>query len=361
MTRSFLALMRVDPGFRPENLLAVNFTISTDRHPDYAGFYQRVIETVRSLPGVVSAGAVKDAPFRGEGERWGFRTPGMVLPAGQDPPNATVLHVSDGYFRTIGTPVLDGREFTPQDRGDAPFVVVVNDALARQHFPDGSAVGSSLLFDDEVIPIVGVVGDIRQSAIAEPGQPTIYINNQQNSRVKVTLVTRTSGEPLTMAGAVQAAIRSLDPDQTITSVFTYDDLVSEALARPRLLTVLLAAFGVLGLALGALGIYGVQAYLVSQRRREIGVRMALGAQPGAVLRMVVARGMLLAGVGIAIGLVSALAVTRYLRSVLYGVAPSDPLTFAAVAIALFGIATLASWLPARRAAAVDPVVALHTD
>jgi predicted permease len=285
----------------------------------------------------------------------------MVLPAGQDPPNATVLHVSDGYFRTIGTPVLDGREFTPQDRGDAPFVVVVNDALARQHFPDGSAVGSSLLFDDEVIPIVGVVGDIRQSAIAEPGQPTIYIDNQQNSRVKVTLVTRTSGEPLTMAGAVQAAIRSLDPDQTITSVFTYDDLVSEALARPRLLTVLLAAFGVLGLALGALGIYGVQAYLVSQRRREIGVRMALGAQPGAVLRMVVARGMLLAGVGIAIGLASALAVTRYLRSVLYGVAPSDPLTFAAVAIALFGIATLASWLPARRAAAVDPVVALHTD
>lgn len=363
MTRSFRALMRVDPGFRPENLLAVNFTISPQRrsYAEFATYYARAIEAVRALPGVLSAGAVKDAPLRGEGERWSFRTPGMALGPGQDPPNATVLHVSDGYFHTIGTPILGGREFTPQDRADAPFVVVVNDALARRFFPDRSAVGSHLMIGDQAVPVVGVVGDIRQSAIAEPGRPTIYIHNQQNTRIKVTLVARTRDEPLAMAKPIQDAIRSLDPDQTFTSVFTYEDLVSEGLARPRLITVLLASFGLLGLALGALGIYGVQAYLVNQRRREIGVRMALGARPHAVLRMVVARGMLLSVAGIAIGLASAFAVTRYLRSVLYGVAPSDPVTFAAVALALFAIATLASWLPARRAAAIDPVVALYTE
>jgi predicted permease len=363
MTRSFLALMRVDPGFRAEQLLAINFTINTVRHPDgqHRIFYQRVIETVRELPGVVSAGAVKDAPFRGEGERWSFRTPGMVVPAGEDPPNAMVLHVSDGYFRTIGTPILDGREFAPRDRADAPFAIVVNEALARQYFPGESAVGRPLRIGEQEVPIVGVVGDIRQSAIAEPGTPTIYVDNQQNTRVKVTLVVRTRGEPLALAEPVEAAIRTLDPDQTITSVFTYEDIVSEALARPRLLTVLLAAFGVLGLVLGALGIYGVQAYLVGQRQREIGVRMALGARPRAVLGMVVARGLTLSVAGIAIGLAGAFALTRYLRAVLFGIAPTDPLTFAAVGAVLLAVGLFASWLPARRAAGVDPITALRAD
>jgi predicted permease len=363
MARSFVALTRVDAGFRPDNLLAVNFTINTDRHPlgQYAAFYQEVIEEVRRVPGVVSAGAVKDAPFRGEGERWSYRTPGMAVPAGQDPPTAMILHVSDGYFRTIGTPLVAGREFTPADRADAPFVVVVNEALAKRAYPNEAAVGRPLMLDGDEVPIVGVVADIRQSAIAEAGTPTIYVDNQQNARIKVTLVARTREDPLTMAGAVQAAIHALDPEQTITSVFTYDDLVYEALARPRLLAVLLAAFGLLGLVLGALGIYGVQAYLVSQRQREIGVRMALGARPRAVLGMVVGRGMALAGMGIAIGLVAAFAAARYLRAVLFGIAPSDPLTFAAVAVVLFAVAVFASWLPARRAAAVDPVEALRSD
>jgi putative ABC transport system permease protein len=362
MTRSFVELLHVDPGFRPDHLLAANFTINTARHGDgYALYYQQVLDKVRTVPGVLAAGAVKDAPFRGTGERWGFRTPGMVVPAGEEGPSATVLHVSDGYFSTIGARIVSGREFTAQDRADAQHVVLVNEALAKRYYPGEDAAGRTILLDSDPIPIVGVVGDIRQSAMEEPGTPTIYVDNVQNMRVKVTLVVRTAGDPLVMAQTLREAIWSVDPDQTITSMFTYDDLVSEAVARPRLLTVLLAAFGILGLALGALGIYGVLSYLVSRRQREIGVRIALGARAGEVERMVVGRGLVLGGVGVALGLMGAFALTRYIQGVLFGVAATDPATFAGTVVVLLGAATLASWLPARRAAGVDPVAALRVD
>jgi predicted permease len=363
MTRSFIQLLNVDPGFQAERLLAVNFTISTTRNPSprHAQMYAQLVENVRQIPGVVSAGAVKDAPFQGEGERWQFRTPQMVLSPGQDEPAATIMHVSDGYFHTIGARILDGREFEPTDRRDGPMVIVVNEALARQYFSGQQAAGQTLTLDGDAVPIVGVVGDIRQSAMEEPGVPTIYVNNVQNTRVKVTLVTRTQGDPLAMVAPVRDAVRALDPDQTITSIFTYDDIVSEAVAQPRLLTVLLVSFGALGLILGALGIYGVLAFTVSQKHREIGMRIALGAHPHRVQRMFVGRGLAVAGLGIAIGLVAALALGRYLSSVLFGIEPTDPLTYVFVTGVLLTVAFLASWLPARRAASVDPITALRSD
>ena len=224
-----------------------------------------------------------------------------------------------------------------------------------------TAFAKAMGYTDEDLskPIVGVVNDIRQSAIEEPAEPTIYVHNIQNSRVKVTLVARTQGDPLAMVQPIRTAIWSLDPEQTITSIFTYDDIVSEAVARPRLLTVLLGAFGVLGLVLGALGIYGVLAYTVNQRQREIGMRIALGAHPRSVLGMIVRRGLVLAGAGIVIGIAGAFALTRYIRGVLFGIEATDPATFAGVAIMLLGVAAVASWLPARRAAAVDPMAALR--
>ncbi|HKJ03255.1 MAG TPA: FtsX-like permease family protein, partial [Longimicrobiales bacterium] len=363
MTRSFVELLKVDPGFRPDHLLAANFTMSSVRHADgFPDYYRRLLEAARGIPGVVSAGAVKDAPFRGQGERWGFTPPGMVVPEGEEGPTATVLHVSDGYFATIGARMVDGREFTPQDRADAPLVVVVNEALARKYFPGEKAVGQSLhLGGNNEVPIVGVVGDIRQSAMEEPGTPTIYVHNLQNNRVKVTLVVRTRGDPLLLARALREAIWSVDSQQAITSMFTFDEIVGEAVARPRLLTVLLGAFGALGLVLGALGIYGVLAFLVSRRQREIGVRIALGAHPATVQRMVVGRGLVLAGVGVTLGFGGALVLTRYLQAVLFGVAPTDVTTLAGAVAGLVGVALLASWVPARRAARVDPVAALRAD
>jgi predicted permease len=360
MTRSFIRILNVDPGFRPERLLVVNFTISTSRHEHYAQFYHEVIDKVRSIPGVLSAAASKVVPFRGRGERYGFTTPGMVLRPGEDAPAENTIHISDGYFKTVGAPIISGREFLPTERADTPWVVVVNQAFAKRYFPKLNPVGQYLKFGDQLrAEIVGVAGDIRQSSIDEPAAPAIYVDNMQNSRVQANLIMRTAGPPLAMTRRVEDAIWSLDRDQTITSVFTFDDVMNDAVARPRLLTVLLALFGGLGLLLGSLGIYGVLAYLVAQRRREIGVRLALGATGADVLRLIVGRGLVLAVAGVAIGLVGALALTRFMQGVLYGVTTTDPLTFVLVAAGLLGVAILASWLPARRAASVDPAVAIR--
>jgi putative ABC transport system permease protein len=363
MTRSFVELLRVDPGFEPHHLLAANFTMSSTHDADgYGDYYQQLLHAVRAVPGVVSAGAVKDAPFRGKGERWGFSPPDMMTPEGEEGPSAMVLHVSEGYFATIGARMVDGREFTPQDRADAPVVIVINEALAREYFPDGRAVGQSLRIGSTTRAlVVGVVHDIRQSAIDEPGAPTIYVSNLQNNRVMVTLVARTQGDPSRFARAMREAIWSVDPDQTITSMFTFEDVLSEAVARPRLLTVLLGSFGVLGLVLGALGIYGVLAFMVSRRRREIGVRIALGAHPATVQRMVVGRGLVLAGIGVTLGLGGTLMLTRYLRAVLFGVGPTDVTTLTGAVLGLVAVAVLAAWVPARRAARVDPVAALRAE
>ena len=375
MSRSFLALLDVDAGFNPDHLLAVQFTIDAARHDTprpataaaprllgspFSVYYQQVINEVRALPGVIRAAAVKDPPFRGNGERNGFNLPGHPVPPGEDPPSATVIHISDAYFATIGAKMIAGREFTPQDRSDSPPVVIVNEAFARQYFPSERAVGKTLLLGRNVpVEVIGLVNDIRQVAMAEPARPTMYLSNLQNSRVKTTIVIRTAGDPLSMTNAVRQKIWSIDPNQAITAVFTFDDAVSRALARPRLLTVLLSAFGLVGLALGVVGIYGMLAALVSERRREIGVRLALGAKPGQVLRMIVRRGLALTTVGVAFGLGAALAFGRFLGTVLYGVRPLDPLTFGMTAALLVAAAAIASWLPARRAAALDPVETLR--
>ena len=362
MTRSFLSLLRVDPGFRSDHALVFDYTLSSERFADYRQTYQQMLERVRAVPGVVDAASIKDTPLRGPGERIGFTLPGMVVPAGQDSPTAAVLHVSDGIFRTLGTPMRAGREFATTDRGDAPLVLVVNLAFATRWFPGESARGKRLLVGQGAsAEIVGVVGDIRQRAVAEDPVPTVYVHVPQNGRVRMNLIVRTTGDPLALTGAVRAAIWSVDRQQTIRSVFTLDQVLHDAVARPRLLMVLMGVFGALGLLLGALGLYGVLAYLVTVRQREIGVRLALGADRGRVLRMIVRRGLLLAGVGVVIGLGGALGVSRFLRAVLYGVDPADPGMLALVTATLLLVAAASSWIPARRAAAVDPVVTLREE
>jgi ABC-type antimicrobial peptide transport system permease subunit len=241
-------------------------------------------------------------------------------------------------------------------------VVVVNEAFARQYFPGVRTAGRTLLMGRGVpVEIVGVVNDIRQVSLAEPAGPTMYLHNMQNGRVKTTIVARTQGDPLAMAGAIRNAVWSLDPDQPITAIFTFDEAVSRALARPRLLAVLLGFFGLVGLLLGVVGIYGVLAFLVHHRQREIGVRLALGARPADVVAMVIRRGLNLTLAGLVLGLAGAFVLSQLLTAVLYGVEPTDPVTFAGVAGILLLSAAAASWLPARRAARVDPVETLRVE
>jgi putative ABC transport system permease protein len=365
MTKSFLKLLQVNPGFKPDHLLVVNFTIATRRYDDiqgrYRGYYTAVLDRVRSLPGVIAAGAAKDVPFRGEGERVSFLPEGMTVGANEERPNAQLLHISDGYFKALGVPILAGREFERADDTTRATVFVINETAAKTWFPRQTAVGRVLRIGDAPITIIGVVGDVKQTAMDEATKPSVYIHNLQNSRVRVNLVVRTRGDPMLLARPVEDAIWSLDKDQTITSVTTFDDLMGQSVARPRLLTMLLGLFGALGLVLGILGLYGVLAYLVSQRQREIGVRIALGARPADVVRMVVTRGLALTLSGVAAGLVGALLLTRFMQGVLFNVAPTDPSTFVLVTLALIAVASVASYIPARRATRVDPAIALRME
>lgn len=364
MARSFVRLLHVDLGFDPTNVLVVNYSIG-ERHqgtPDaIPTYYAAVLDRVRAVPGVVDVGASKAIPFRGSGERREIVPEGMTLGADEERPAVNLIHVSDGYFRALGVPVIAGREFRRGDDRTAPIAFLVNEAFARKFFPGRSAVGRYVMIDTVHIPIIGVVGDVHQESVEKPAEPMMYVHTLQNPRANVSLVIRTRGAPLSYARAVRDAIWSVDRDQTITAVYTYDSALSDAVARPRFLTTLLALFGMLGLLVGGVGLYGVLAFLVSNRRQEIGVRMALGADAGAIMRSIVSRGLGLAGVGIAIGLVGAMVLTRSMQSMLFGVGATDPLTFAVVAATLLVVAALASYIPGRRASRVDPLVAMRAD
>jgi len=365
MTRSFVKLLQVDLGFARDHRVAVNFSVSTARHTTPAALrdtYRDMLNRVRTVPGVISAGAVRDLPFRGDGEPVGFVPPGVTPPANGDLPRATLMFTSDGFFSAMGIPLIAGRDLSQQDRSGAPIALVVNEALAKKYFPNRSPIGQTITFGDtNHFAIVGVVGDVHQGAIDETPAPRIYASAYQIFRVKVNMVVRTQGDPQLMIKRVEDAIRAVDPQQTFTAAFTLDDAVGDAVARPRLLAVLLGLFGAMGLVLGALGIYGVLAFLVTQRTREIGVRMALGARPASVLGIVVGQGLRLAGLGAVIGIGASLLLTRLMQGVLYGVAPTDPLTFVGVVVALLVVAALASWIPALRATRVDPLVALRSE
>ena len=364
MARSFVKLTQVDLGFVPEQRVAVNFSIASDRHPGPDGpqrAYTEMLARVRAVPGVVAVGGIRDLPFRGDGEPMEFVPPGVDPGATGELPKATRMFATDGFFAAMGIPLVAGRDLAPTDRTGAPYAVVVNQALAKRYFAGANPVGQTIRFrgDTTSLQIVGLVGDTRQVSVDETPAPRIYFSVFQMRRSKVNLVARTRADPAATIARMTEAVRAVDPQQTITASYTLDEAVGDAVARPRLLTVLLGIFAVMGLVLGALGIYGVLAYLVGQRAREIGVRLALGANPRAVLGMILGRGLRLAAVGVALGLVGALLLTRVMSGVLYGVTATDPLTFGAVALALLAVAAFASWLPALRATRVDPLVAMR--
>jgi putative ABC transport system permease protein len=361
-TKSFARLLDVNPGFRPENVLVVAISVPSGTEYDKSPAYlETILERVRAVPGVRAVGVAKDLPLRGMGEERRLRVPpSQDGSTPSEAPRVNAFHVGGDYFSAMEIPVREGRVFDRTDRRGAPFVIVVNEALARRFF-GGRAVGKTLAFTFAEVPIIGVVGDVRQRSLIEPAEPMAYVHLPQNMRYGLSLAVRTNGNPLRYAAPVREAIWAANRNQTITSISTLESLLGGTVARPRLLAMLLVLFGAMGLTLGALGIYGVLAYSVSQRRQEIGVRVALGAAPRSILGLVVRQGMSLAVAGMIAGLIGAFVVTRVMQSVLYEVGVTDPATFALVIVVLLSVALAASWLPARRALRIEAVTALRYD
>jgi putative ABC transport system permease protein len=374
MLRSFMRLREVDPGFRPDQ--AVTFRVSLpvpdgplteqDRQR-FVGFFTRATERLRQLPGVTAAGAATAVPLDGFSSGRLIDIQGYVRRDGADMPSAQNRQATDGWFAAIGIPLLSGRLIEASDVAGAPRVVVVNQAFVRRYFPDGAAIGKRIRLGKltEEFPwatIVGIIGDVRGSALDVPPRPEMYWPVAQiGNTPTLSVVVRTRGDPRAQLAPVRAAMTELDPSQPIFGLQTVEQLVASSLGQRRFTLTLMLVFGILALVLAAVGIYGVMAYTVAQRTREIGIRVALGARPSTVLGLVVRNGMTLVAIGTAIGTAGALILTRAASSLLYGISSADVTTYLAIAAVLAAVALVAMVLPAWRAMQVNPMRALRTE
>lgn len=365
LIKSFVRLENTSPGFQPERILTmrVHLTGLRDASPEkQAAQWEEVIDRVRQVPGVNSVGSIQWLPLTQSFSATGFWVAGRPTPKHGDEPVAGVSVVTPGYFGTMGIPVVKGRALTDHDRSNTPLVTVVNQTLAKQFFADVDPIGQKLFVQwgrETPYEIVGVVGDVKQTGLEKDQMPTVYFADAQEPNGGGTLVIRTAGDPMLLARVIEDQIHSYLKDQPIAAVLPMEAFVSSAVARPRFQSALIGVFAALALLLAAIGIFGVMSYSVAQRTSEIGIRVALGAQRTQILQLVVGQGAALALIGIAAGLAGALALTRVLRSLLYQVSPTDPLIFTIAPVLLCAVALLATYLPARRAAKVDPMVALR--
>jgi putative ABC transport system permease protein len=379
LVRSFLRMRAVDPGFDPHHLLTAQLEISPQRYQrseQVRAFYADLLRRIREIPGVTSAAAARALPMTGQLEigDWSFLLEGRFSspPLPSEWIAADWQVISPGYFETMRMPVIAGRGLEEADRAAGSQVMVVNQTLARKVWPAGDAVGQRVLLgggatDSVYRTVVGIVGDVRHRGLSAEPRPEMYLPHQQfpagtgTATRSLSLVVRTSGDPEPLTPALRAAVASLDPDAPLSEVQTMEQALGSWAAERRLTMLVVSGFALVALLLGAVGIYGVMAHLVLQRTREIGIRMALGAVPREILRLVLRQGAWLAGLGIAAGVVGALAVTRLLAGLLFRTAPTDPLTFTGTALLLAAVVGVASVVPALRATAVDPSVALRSD
>ncbi len=362
LVRSFVKLTGVESGFRAANAMAFRVRMLGDAYQERPQVLRRLVDIearLKSLPGVTAAGATSLLPFSGRGALVGFSVEGAPPPPANVNQEIGIASVTPDYFRAIGTPLVRGRGFTDRDHGDAPRVTVFNEAAVRFWLPERDPLGARVNMNGTIYEVVGVVGDVLQG---DPGQrplPQMFVPYAQRVVRAPRVVVRTSGDAMAVAGAIRAEIHALDPKLPIADMIPLEQLATRAVARPRFYTTLLALFAGVALALAATGIFGVMSYAVAQRTREIGIRIALGANVADVLRMIVARAVALAAGGIVVGIAAAMALGRFLQSQLFGVALLDPVTMAGVVLVLLTSAGLASWLPAWRAATVDPVRTLR--
>jgi putative ABC transport system permease protein len=362
LVRSFVEMTRVDPGFDAEQ--AVTFRGAMDQ-AGYAGgqeirdFVGTLLDRVQAAPGVAVAGGAGVLPLQGRGALINFAVVGAPPPPDNVNAEIGLFSVTPGYFGAIGTRVTRGRDFATTDRSDAPLVAIINETGAAFWLPGEDPIGRRVQIGAGEREIVGVVPDMLQRDPVTPVMPQLYVPFEQRTTRSLQIVARTAGDPLAAAPSLRSLVRSMDPNMAVSEFMPLGSVVSEAVARPRFYTSLLVLFAALALLLAAVGIFGVMSYAVTQRTREISIRMALGAQRREVTRMIIGRSMLIAGLGVVAGLAAAAALSGVIRGQLYNVDPIDPLTIVAVVIVLVGAALLASYMPARRAAGVDPGVALR--
>jgi putative ABC transport system permease protein len=349
-------------------VLSFQLALPASKYPravNIFAFHQRLLERLGALPGVTAVALASPLPLSGDGWSASFDIEERIVAPGEQAPHAEHTSVRGDYFRAMSIPLIQGRVFTEQDVREAPGVAVVDVDLARAYWPGESPIGKRINpaggGDSTWATVVGVVGHVRNGALKEPGEPQIYLPALQYATLAMYVTVRTSGDPLSVAPVLGRTVRSIDPDQPIAKVRTMSELLGAATARERFQLALFSIFAASALLLATLGIYGVMAYAVSQRTREIGIRIALGAAPRGVLGLVVKQGVMLAALGVVLGAVLAAGAVRLLRGMLFGVSPTDPVVFGSIATLLVLVAALATYLPARRAARVDPVDALRAE
>lgn len=368
MIKSFVQLQSVNAGFDPHNVLTMEITLPPSRYgqnQQQIAFFQQALERVKSLPGVHAAGAVQDLPFKFNEMSFPITLEGQLSQPASEQPKAVYRAVTDDYFRAMGISVVEGRSFSAQDDQNTVPVVIINRSMASRFWPGEDPLGKRLHFgeaNDPAYTIVGVVGDIKHMGLDADEGAVMYQPHAQKRFPWLrwmTLVVRTNDDPLSVAASVRSRIQEVDKDQPVFSIATMEQLLTDSIATPRFSTLLLGVFALIALALTTIGVYGVVSYTIAQRTREIGIRMALGAQVRDVLRLVIGQGMKLVLSGVSLGLAGAAALTHTMRSLLFGVSATDPGIFVIIALLLTGVALLACYLPARRATKVDPMIALR--
>jgi putative ABC transport system permease protein len=365
---SFFHLQKLDPGFRADHLLTAKIDLPELKYPDREHripFFDDVIRRVSALPGVQSAAIAGNLPLTYNGDSMYIGVEGIPDPSPDQQRDVIYRAVGPGYFSTMGIALLSGRDFTEKDTTDTGYTVVVSEKMAKHFWPGQDPIGKRLkpgstTSDSPWREVIGVVRDVRQNDFVADPKLQMYMSYRQLKFLSPNaLVVRTSVEPMSLAIPLRNAIWAVDKDQPVSNLRSMDDIVSAAMARQRFSTMLLGIFAALALVLAAVGIYGVMSYSVAQRTREIGIRLALGAQRSDVLKMTMGQGLKLVSLGVGIGIAAAFVLTRVMATLLFGVSATDPITFVTIAVVLMVVALVASYIPALRATRVDPMVALH--
>jgi putative ABC transport system permease protein len=363
--KSFYKLLQVDPGFKTENLLTLEYRLPRNKYVEPAAqweFHRRLVEQLRTVPGVQSAALVRGLPLTGNSATVQITLPDRETPPRGGEPQVQFNTATPDYFATMGIPFVQGRLFNDDDRLDTPSALIINQTMARRFWPGQDPIGKQIKFvgdAGQAATVVGVVGDAKHDWLSEEQRPQIYNSYSQSPGIFATVVVRTQVEPMSLSQAVREAVWKVDKDQPVWKVRTVESLMAYNVADKRFLMLLMVVFAALALTITSIGLYGVVNYTVGRRTHEIGIRMALGARARDVLKLIVSQGMGLALAGVGVGLIASFVLTRYVQSLLYGVSATDALTFTSVPALLGGVALLACYIPARRAAKVDPLIALR--